>query len=73
MLLRDACRLFQAIPASLVAVLLQILHEWRPSGADGMRILRIGLSLLEYVGRGIFEVQGPKIFESFDARVVGGG
>ncbi len=47
----------QNVLGGFVAVLLQILHERSAASSDGMRVLRVGLSLPEYVGRSIFEMQ----------------
>ena len=52
-----------------VAVLFQVLHEWRPASSDGMRVLRIRLSLPENVGRSVFKVQRTEGLESFHARI----
>ena len=50
------CSLHEVL-AGFVAMLLQILHEGRSARPDRVRILGISLSLTEYVGRGVFEVQ----------------
>jgi hypothetical protein len=52
-----ASGLLQTMFGGFVAVLFQVLHEWRPASSDGMRILGIRLSLPENVGRSIFKVQ----------------
>src|SRR5205823_2443544 len=55
---------------SLVAVLLQILHERRAARPYCMRIFRVGWSLPEHVRYRVFKVEGAETLEPGNTRVV---
>lgn len=61
----------QAAVPGLVTVLLEVLHERRASGSDGMRVLRVRLCLMEDVSRRVLEVQGAELLQAFSTSVVG--
>src|SRR5437763_16219994 len=54
----------------LVAVLFEVWHERRAASADGGGILRILLSLVENVLRGVVQVLVTEYLDESDARVV---
>src|SRR5260370_19830627 len=58
-----------ATNTGLVAVLLQVAHEWRSAGAVDSRI-RADLRLLLDVAAGVFQVRAAERFDTRDARVV---